>query len=504
MIIEPLPRKFLLFDKGEIIMTLGYELYPVLWAGFDIASFSIRLLSLALIPQRHSPTTATAWLLVILLWPWPGIIAYSLLGTNLLPKRRLERHNAALSHFNDIRARMRQKDLPGAVRPALPPSLEATANLAQNLGYLNAVQGNSVAAITHAEEFIETLIDEIDRARSEIDMLYYIFNDDSYGRKVIDACRRAAKRGVTVRLLLDSVGSRDFLHGAMVKEIRREGVFVDEALPVRFYRVKAARFDLRNHRKLAIFDRRVAVTGSHNVTEPSYGRFDNLIWKDVSLKLEGPVVRQLESVFIEDWYVETGEMLDTPHLFAAVDFPGDACLQTVPSGPSYTTENYQRLIIASIISAQRQVTITTPYLIPDEGMLQAVEVARLRGVKVRLVIPAKSDQIIVGYASRAYYNEFLRRGVDIYLYGKGLLHSKTMTVDDDLGFVGSSNFDIRSFALNFEINMILYGTRENLSLHRIQRMYICESHRLTEAEWQKRGHVSMALESVTKLLSPLL
>ena len=484
-------------------MTFGHELSLVFWAGFAILSFIIRIFSLLLIPRRHSPSTATAWLLVILLWPWPGIIAYSFFGTNVLPKRRMERHNAALSRLQDFRDRLRAHH-PGAARPALPPSLAATANLAENLGYLNAVQGNSVRGVTSAEEFIEALAAEIDAATSEVSLLYYIFNDDIYGRKVIDACRRAARRGVTVRMLLDSVGSRDFLRSALKNDIRRDGVNVTEALPVRFYRVKAARFDLRNHRKLAIIDRRVAFTGSHNVTAPSYGRSDRMLWMDVSLILEGPVVRQLESVFLEDWYVETGELLDTPHLFSPPPTPGNACLQTVPSGPSDSTENYQRLIIASIIGAQQQVTITTPYLIPDEGMLQAIEVARLRGVKVRLVIPAKSDQIIVGYASRAYYSEFLRRGVDIWLYGKGLLHSKTMTVDEDLGFVGSSNFDIRSFSLNFEINMILYGAHENAAVHRLQRLYICDSHRLTAEEWQKRGHVSMALESVTKLLSPLL
>ena len=149
-------------------------------------------------------------------------------------------------------------------------------------------------------------------------------------------------------------------------------------------------------------------------------------------------------------------------------------------------------------------TITTPYLIPDEGMLQAIEVARLRGVKVRLVTPARSDQITAGYASRAYYEDFLRLVVEVYLYNKGLLHAKTVTVDDNLGFVGSSNFDIRSFSLNFEINMILYGVQENFGIHRVQGLYICDSHRLTQDEWGKRGHVSMALESVTKLLSPLL
>ena len=484
-------------------MTFGRELSLVFWAGFSVVSFIIRISSLLLIPRRHSPSTAAAWLLVILFWPWPGIIAYSFFGTNVLSKRRMERHKAALSRLQDFRDRLRAHH-PGAARPMLPPSLAATANLAENLGYLNVVHGNSARCITSAEEFIEALAAEIDSATSEVSLLYYIFNDDTYGRKVIDACRRAARRGVTVRMLLDSVGSREFLLSALRSDIRKDGVSVVEALPVRFYRVKAARFDLRNHRKLAVIDRRVAFTGSHNVTDPSYGRSDKMLWKDFSLRLEGPVVRQLESVFIEDWFVETGELLDTPHLFGPARPSGDACLQTVPSGPSYPTENYQRLIIASIIGAQQQVTITTPYLIPDEGMLQAIEVARLRGVRVRLVTPARSDQIIVGYASRAYYGEFLRRGVDLWLYRDGLLHSKTMTVDDNLGFVGSSNFDIRSFSLNFEINMILYGVRENLALHRIQGLYICNSHRLTAEEWQKRGHVSMALESVTKLFSPLL
>ncbi len=486
-------------------MNWGHELSLIFWAGLDALSFIIRISSLVLIPQRHSATTATAWLMVILLWPWPGIIAYSILGTNVLPSRRMERHNAALSHFKDVRARMMRHELPGAVYSRLPGDLRTTAKLAEHLGYLNAVQGNSVRYITSALAFIDTLVGEIEAAREEVDLLYYIFADDAFGHKVADACRRAARRGVTVRLLVDSVGSRAFLRGSAVKDLRADGVYVAEALPVRIYRAKAARFDLRNHRKLAIFDRKTAVTGSHNVTDPTYGRRDRMVWKDVSLCLSGPVVKQLESVFIEDWYVETTEQLDTTHLFSdPAGFYGTSCLQTVPSGPSYQTENYQRLIIASIIGAREQVTITTPYLIPDEGMLQAIEVARLRGVKVRLVTPAHSDQIIAGYASRAYYGEFLRRGVEVYLYRKGLLHAKTVTIDKDLGFVGSSNFDIRSFSLNFEINMILYGIQENFGIHRVQGLYICDSHRLTEEEWQRRGHVSIALESVTKLLSPLL
>jgi cardiolipin synthase len=481
------------------------SLPPLFWTGFNIISFLIRILSLMLIPQRHAPTTATAWLLVILLWPIPGIIIYSLLGTNLLPSRRLERHNDALLHFREIRERMQRHELPGTVNVQLPENLKATAQLAEHLGYMNAVGGNSVQYITDADEFTDTLVREIDAAQSEISLLYYIFMDDSMGHRVIEACCRAAKRGVVVRLLVDSVGSRKLLRGAGAKQLRAAGASVAEALPVRIYRAKAARFDLRNHRKLALFDRKTAITGSHNITEPTYGHSDNMTWKDVSLLIRGTAVKQLESVFIEDWYVETGEILDTPHLFSeSIGNYGNACLQTVPSGPSYQTENYQRLIIASIISARQQVTITTPYLIPDVGLMQAIEVARLRGVKVRLAIPAESDHIIVSYASRAYYEDFLRCGVEVYLYGKGLLHAKTVTIDDDLAFVGSSNFDIRSFALNFELNVILYGSQENLGVQNIQNKYISDSNRLDEKKWLMRGHFSIALESITKLLSPLL
>lgn len=457
-----------------------------------------------MIPQRHNPTTATAWLLVILLWPWPGILAYALIGSNVLPAKRMASHKAMILHLRSVRTRMQHHELPGAVKPAVPPSLQATANLAEHLGYMSATQGNSVQFITRSFDFIDTLVDEIDHSVSEINMLYYIFNDDPQGRKVINAMRRAAKRGVTVRLLVDSVGSDEFLKDAIRADMEQDGIHVAEALAVRPFRSKAARFDLRNHRKLVLFDRKTAITGSHNVTEPTYGRGD-LVWKDVSIHFTGPVVRQLESVFIEDWHVETGETLDTEHLFTLDQkFHGTSCIQTVPSGPSYQTENYQRLIIASIIGAQEQITITTPYLIPDVGMLQALEVATLRGVKVRLVVPAKSDQFIVGYAARAYYEDLLKLGVDIYLYDKGLLHAKTMTVDSDLGFVGSSNFDIRSFSLNFEINMIFYGIEETFGIHRIQGLYICESRKLKRDQWEQRGHLSMALESVTKLLSPLL
>ena len=266
-----------------------------------------------------------------------------------------------------------------------------------------------------------------------------------------------------------------------------------------------ARYDLRNHRKSAVIDGNKGYTGSHNVTEPSYGgKGGGQLWHDLTLRLTGPVVLQLQGVFLEDWYSETGEMMDAEHLFNEPLQPGGSVMQTVPSGPSYATENYQRLIVASIIGAREQVTITTPYLIPDAGLLQAIEVACLRGVRVRLIVPEKSDQFVVGHAARAYFGDLLRIGVELYLYQDGLLHAKTMSVDGELTFLGSSNFDIRSFALNFEINLILYGRDENELLLDAQEEYRSRSRRLVLEEWQARPRWMPPVESVTKLFSPLL
>ncbi len=481
-----------------------YELWNlVLWC-YGASALTIRFVMFFALPGRHSPSVATAWLLVILLWPWPGMIAYGVMGSNVLPWSRLQRHRRMLAHFHQLRSRMTREGLPGATVPQVPKALEPTVRLAEKLGYMGITGGNRCHFIADAYQMAAQLVADIDNATSEVNLLYYIFNDDRLGKGVLDALVRAAGRGVRCRLLVDGVGSLALIGSGTLEALRAKGVQAAVALPVQLFRRKAARFDLRNHRKLALIDRKIAFTGSHNITDPSYGR-SNLVWHDVSLRIQGPVVRQLEAIFIEDWYVETGETLDTEHLFLPQDNPpGDWCIQTVPSGPSYPTENYQRLMLSSIFGAQQQITITTPYLIPDTSTLEAIEVASLRGAKVRLIVPERSDQFVASYAAKAYYSDLLRLGVDIYLYQDGLIHAKTVTIDDHLAFVGSSNFDIRSFALNFEINLVLYGTEATQAVHGIQRRYATCCRRLSAQRWSHRGPLRRCAESVTKLMSPLL
>jgi Phosphatidylserine/phosphatidylglycerophosphate/cardiolipin synthases and related enzymes len=236
---------------------------------------------------------------------------------------------------------------------------------------------------------------------------------------LVEALKRAAGRGVECRLLVDALGSKAFLKKDAAA-LREAGVRIVEALPLGglLNRTKiTARFDLRNHRKLAVIDGEVGYMGSHNVTDPTYGgKARGVAWHDLSLRLEGPVVSQLEGVFLEDWFVETEEVPSNSRVRAAVPKLGEFVLQTVPSGPAYATENFQRLVLSALFEARERVVITTPYLIPDDGLLQALEVAVLNGARVDLIVPEKVDQLLVGNAARAYYSRLLEMGVSLFLY----------------------------------------------------------------------------------------
>ena len=274
-------------------------------------------------------------------------------------------------------------------------------------------------------------------------------------------------------------------------------------LPVNFIRRGLARIDLRNHRKVAVIDGRIGWTGSQNIVDPSYGHKD-LVWHDMMLRLDGPVVLQLQQIFAEDWYCETDAELEGESIFVDPQVTGEGVLQTLPSGPTYDTENYQRLVVAAIYGARQRVIITSPYLVPDEPLLQALQIAVLRGVRVQMVVPRKSDQRLPDLAARSYYDDMLSMGVELYLHQSGLLHSKSMTVDDSLALVGSGNFDIRSFRLNFELNILAYGPNVTAYLRNTQQRYIDESFELDLERWRTRARWKKTAEPIAKLFSPLL
>jgi cardiolipin synthase len=470
----------------------------------DVSSIGIRLAMIALIPRRHPPAAATAWLLVIFFWPVPGLFFYFLIGGSKLPRDRIFRHEQMLARLEQETTVIRK--IRENAPPELPERLERFCNLAMTLGDMPITGSNDVEYVTSTDELVQRLTSDIDEASRQVHLLYYILNEDEVTSPVFEALERAAARGVSCQVLVDTLGSKKFLKDTAAR-LRKGGISVVGALPPSlFRRIKAtARFDLRNHRKLAVIDGKRAYTGSHNLIDPTYGgKAKGRTWHDVTIAIEGPAATQIQRVFLEDWYVETGKMTEDTFFFPEVASPGSNLVQTVPSGPSYPTENYQRLIVSALHAARRRVIITTPYLIPDEGLIEALEVAALGGAKVQLVVPEQVDQFFVGNAARSYYEQLMELGVELFLYQPGILHSKTMTVDNDIAFIGTSNFDIRSFALNFELNMIIYHGEALWSLRALQESYMEKSRRLSLEVWRERSLAAETIQGITKLFSPLL
>jgi len=455
---------------------------------------------LYVVPRKRNPTTAIAWLLIIFFVPWIGLFLFLIAGTRGLPRRRVERYRLMISEFNQITQEFCSQA--NIVEPQLDPEAMSAVRLAERLGQFPILGGNRVELITDTDEMVNRLIADIDTAQSHVHMLYYIFAADETGRRVIEALRRASERGAKCRLLVDAVGSRSFLRG-LGSELPKMGIEVVPALPVGVFRGKMARIDVRNHRKIVVIDGRIAYTGSQNIINADYGR-RGLAWHDLTARVLGPTVLALQSVFLCDWYFETEQTLTDAEIFPRTPPAGNTPIQVLPSGPIYPVENYHRMVLAALHTARRQVIITTPYFVPDESFLQAVQVAVLRGVNVVLIAPAVCDKVLVGAAARSYFGDLLQLGAEVYLYHPGLLHSKTMTIDDSFAFVGTGNFDIRSFSLTFELNLLLYGTEVTETLRVVQRQYLARSTRLTLEEWENRPEWAKTLDGIAKLLSPVL
>ncbi|MBI1371228.1 MAG: cardiolipin synthase [Phycisphaera sp.] len=466
---------------------------------FIASEWIIRLVMLPVVMRRRSPTTAMAWLLVIYFEPFVGLALFMLVGRHGLPRRRVQRHIQALE---DLREAHQSRD---AASNDTPPELDTAqlgvVRLAEQLGEMHVHGGNDVTLLTDTQNVIDAMIADIDAAERHVHILMYIFENDRTGEAVGAALIRAVQRGVACRVIADAVGSWHTFP-SLFQQLRSEGVDVVAALPVHPFRRKLARIDLRNHRKLVVIDGRIAYTGSQNIVDPTYGSRD-LVWHDATLRMTGPIVPDVQMVFVEDWYYETGKPLDPAQVFVDATATGRTPVQCLPSGPSYSQTSYQRLIVAALHNATDRVIITSPYVAPDESLLVALQVAVLRGVRVDLIVPRRSDQRIAGTVGRAYYDDMLSAGVNVYLHRDGLLHAKIISVDESFSMLGSGNFDIRSFYLNFELSMLLYGPAITAAIRRQQEQYIEQSTQLTAEEWSQRPLSRRIAESFARLVSPL-
>lgn len=463
------------------------------------------LIRLAMIPivvtRKEHPTTCLAWLMVVFFEPWLGLLLYWLFGEDRLVRKRLKKRVQAQAHYeptpSDLHALETQTELPTSVPTPL------LAKLAEVVGDMPVVAGNSMTLLMETEPVIDGIIADIDAAQHHVHVLFYIYAQDSIGKRVTDAIVRAKQRGVQCRVLLDDVGSWPAIR-PLTAEFARHGIEFGVSLPVGLLRRGLARIDMRNHRKLVVIDGRVAWTGSQNVVEDTYGHKHAGRWRDVMAKICGPGVREFQIMFLEDWHADTGAEVSGAEYFPTNAPIGQTVLQVIPTGPDRDPESLQHLLIEAIHTARREVTITSPYFIPDDPLLCALTLAVRRGVTVTLIVPRRSDQRVVDYAGAFYLGYLLKHGVRVFRFEDGLLHAKTLTVDDSFGMFGSANYDVRSFHLNFELNVSLYDEHSLRELRWLQDEYRRKSCEICWAEWQQRPSWKHLAANVAKLLSPLL
>lgn len=473
-----------------------------IWAIAWLSSWVIRLvLAPIVIVRQKSPPIALAWLAVVMVLPWIGLVLYLLVGEQSLGYGRARRY-AAQAHL-EITSKRPSAQAAWTIRPGIAERQRVMVHVAESLGGLPILGANSVDLEGSATRFIERLIADINAARHHVHLLYFIFEDDEVGKLVGDALIRAHERGVVCRLLVDAAGSWFFL-GAASSRLERAGVKVVAALPAGNLRRRLARIDLRNHRKLAVIDGAIAYAGSHNVIQPDYGMKDVGAWQDLSARIVGPTVGQLQAVFLEDWHFETGEWPNDEGLFPDPVTTGESPLQIVPTGPGEPNAVVRDVMIEALHLARRRVVLTTPYFVPDESLLGAIRLAVARGVQVDLVIPRKSDKWLCDAAGRYFCSELAPLGVRVHFHQTGLLHAKVMTVDDDFAMLGSANFDIRSFFLNFELNLLIYDAQATAQLRFAQMTYIGQSIEIPAAYWRVQPWHQRFGQHAAKLLSPLL
>jgi cardiolipin synthase A/B len=491
-------------------MDLGLNInWSVVEVIVTVVGYLIPVVALFIVPVNRRPTAATAWLLVMFVLPYIGLLIFLLIGSPKLPGWRRAQQRTIDKRIEELEAQARL--LPGKTLifdPAIPPRFVPFTRLAAHLGGLQAVDGNRVELLADYPAIFRRIAETIDAAHRFVHVEYYALSCDDETECVFAALERAQARGVKVRVLLDQYGSYKYPNYHKTRgRLTRAGIEWRLMLPIRPARGQFARIDLRNHRKIVVIDGAVGFTGSQNLIRRNYFRRDKIVYDELAAQVNGPAALQLNAAFITDWYAESGVLLDAqtaPEMLAIPSAGGEALCQVLPSGSGFDDENNLKLFTALIHAAQRRLVITNPYFVPDESLMVAITSAAQRGVDVSLINSAVSDQFFVSHAQRSYYEQLMRAGVKVYWYrAPTLLHSKCIAIDEDIAVIGSSNLDMRSFQLNMEVTLIVYDRDTVSQLRQIEEEYLARSDLLHLREWQARSPLKRLAENIARLTAAL-
>jgi len=491
----------------------GLAQWPV--AVLLVVNLAVLVVAIIYIPRTRRPTTALAWLLTIFLIPYLGVALFFLFGTNRLSRKRRDMQARADTIIRDAIERVDTTSLRvldvdrDGLPPGAPETMRQVFRLNRNLTAIPSTPGNRLELFSSYNRTIRIMADEIDTAETYVHALFYAMSMDDATAPFFDALDRAVRRGVVVRVLFDHIGSRRYPgYNAMKRRLREIGCEWRPMLPIwpwAWVGNGYQRIDLRNHRKLLVVDGRTAFMGSQNMIDRGYHKGGDLKWKDLVVRIEGPTVAGVDAIFFTDWFGETGQFIaDDYDAIGSWPQPvaGGDTTQVVPSGPGYEEENNLRLFNQLMYGATERVTIVSPYFVPDDSLLYAITTAVQRGVEVELFAGEIGDQFFVYHAQRSYYEILLKAGVRIWLYRKPfILHSKHITFDDDVALIGSSNLDQRSFTLNAEMMLMVYGADFVRRLREVENGYRQRSFELTLELWKQEPWLGRAFDSLARLTS---
>ncbi|WP_448757256.1 cardiolipin synthase [Aggregatibacter sp.] len=464
-------------------------------------------ITLRLIIKKQSVPTMLSWLIVIYVFPVVGILAYLIFGEINLGKHRAVMFEQLKPKYMNWFNRLSHCDnLVNTQTNLLYRPIFDLAN--QRLG-VPCILGNELHILDTPESIMRSIIHDINQAEKSINMVFYIWSAKGLVNEVTQALINARQRGVAIHILLDSVGSRAFLKSTECQVMRDNGIEVTETLHVNLFRMFFNRIDLRQHRKIIVIDNQISYTGSMNMVDPKFFKKDSNVgeWIDIMVRINGPVSAVLNGLHAWDWEIETRIKLpleepDCPLL--PLEQNNSHAVQILATGPCFPDDLMVQSLAIAIFSARKSIVITSPYFVPSHNIAEALRIAALRGVEVSIIIPKENDSLMVHWASRTFFDDLLAAGVKIYHFNQGLLHTKSMLIDNRLALVGTVNMDMRSFLLNFEVTMVVEDPAFANEISLLHEGYIKNSALIDYAQWRKRSVYQRIIEKLFFLFSPLL
>jgi cardiolipin synthase len=462
---------------------------------------------LRVIYETRSATKTMAYLLLILFIPVGGIIFYILFGINFWKTKLYSRKS-----LDDEKMLTRlKKEMEVYMKETISPldlSVENNRELAVMVEKelrSPLTRRNKVKLLLNGEEKFPEVLEALSNAKHHIHIEYYIYEQDEIGKQIAELLIQKANEGIKVRFIYDDFGSPT-IKKKTEERMKKAGIEIYPFQKVHFY-LLANRLNYRNHRKIIVIDGQIGFTGGINVSDKYINNgFHKLFWRDTHLRIDGPGVFYLQYLFLADWNFCSGKALapEKFHFSVPADSKDDCFLQVAASGPDSVQPSILFSLLQAIYLARKEILITTPYFIPGDSILQALRIAALSGLSVKLLVPGVADSKLVNAASKSYYEDLLCAGVDIYMYQKGFVHAKTLVADGNLSIIGTANMDLRSFELNFEVNVMLYDRKFSEQLRTVFFKDLEDAEKIDRDAWCQRPAYNQLPERIARLFSHVL